>query len=137
MRKLFFVLSLALLSTNACTSLYQNVLGARHSQVQTRNYQSRSFDTSNREMVLRSIVSTMQDLGFIIDKADEKLGVISGTSFANRSKLTVSVRQNEADKITVRASAQTELKEISDPLPYQNFFNALSQSLFLDAHMVE
>ena len=88
-------------------------------------------------MVLRSIISTMQDLGFIIDKADEKLGTISGTSFTQSSKLTVSVRQTGQNRTLVRANAQAGLKEITDPIPYQNFFNALSQSLFLDAHMVE
>jgi len=112
-------------------------MGTRHSQVQTRNYQSRSFETDDREMVLRSVISTMQDLGFIIGKADEKLGTITGTSFANSSKLTVSVRVMGQHRIAVRANAQADLQEIADPVPYQNFFNALSQSLFLDAQMVE
>jgi len=121
----------------ACVTTQQSVMGTKHSQVQTRNYQSRSFETDNRELVLRSIVSTMQDLGFIIGRADEKLGTVTGTSFANSSKLTVSVRVVEQNRIVVRANAQVGLNEISDPVPYQNFFNALSQSLFLEAHMVE
>jgi len=129
------LLSIALMT--ACVSTHERVLGTQNSQVQTRNYQSRAFDTNDREMVLRSIISTLQDLGFIINKADEKLGIISGTSFANGSKLTVSVRQMGQTRIVVRANAQAGLKEISDPLPYQNFFNALAQSLFLDAHTID
>jgi hypothetical protein len=129
----------ALLATcaTACVSTHESVMGAQHSQVQTRNYQSRSFETGDRETVLRSIVSTMQDLGFIIGRADEKLGVITGTSFANGSKLTVSVRAMGPGRTVVRANAQAGLREIADPAPYQNFFNALSQSLFLEAHAVE
>ena len=136
MKKIFFAM-LAVTLLGACVSPHQEVLGTKNSQVQTRNYQSRQFDTGDREMVLRSIVSTMQDLGFIIDKADEKLGTVSGTSFSNRSKLTVSVRASGQAKTIVRANAQAGLREITDPVPYQNFFNSLSQSLFLDAHLVE
>jgi hypothetical protein len=131
----FALLSLTLLA--ACVSTHDSVLGTQNSQVQTRNYQSRAFDTKDREMVLRSVISTMQDLGFIINKADEKLGTITGTSFANSSKLTVSVRQTGQNQILVRVNAQLGLREITDPIPYQNFFNALSQSLFLDANMID
>jgi hypothetical protein len=129
------LLSIALMT--ACVSTHERVLGTQNSQVQTRNYQSRAFETNDRDMILRSILSTMQDLGFIINKADKTLGTISGTSFANNSKLTVSVRQMGQNRMIVRANAQAGLKEIADPLPYQNFFNALSQSLFLDAHIID
>ena len=131
----FALLPVALLM--ACISTHDSVMGTQHSQLQTRNYQSRSFETDDRGMVLRSVISTMQDLGFIIGRADEKLGTITGTSFANGSKLTVSVRATGPNRIVVRANAQAGLNEIADPKPYQNFFNALSQSLFLEAQMVE
>jgi hypothetical protein len=72
-----------------CVSTHNDVLGTRHSQVQMRNYQSRAFETEDKAMVLRAVISTMQDLDFIIERADEKLGTISGTSFSNASKLTV------------------------------------------------
>ena len=136
MKKIFVALvTVSLLG--GCVSTHQDVLGTEYSQVQTRNYQSRAFDTTDRKMVLRSVVSTMQDLGFIIDRADETLGTISGTSFTYKSKLTVSVRPMGKTQMLVRANAQAGLKEISDPVAYQNFFDSLSQSLFLDAHMVE
>ena len=90
MKKLFVaILGLTLLT--GCMTTSQSVLGTANSQVATRNYQSRMFDTSDKKMVLRSVISTMQDLGFIIDRADETLGTVSGTSFTNNSKMTVSV----------------------------------------------
>ena len=136
MKKIFVIFAVVSL-LGGCVPTHQDVLGTEYSQVQTRNYQSRSFDTTDRKMVLRSVVSTMQDLGFIIDRADETLGIISGTSFTYKSKLTVSVRPMGKTQMLVRANAQAGLKEISDPIAYQNFFDSLSQSLFLDAHMVE
>ena len=119
-----------------CVSTHNDVLGTRQSQVQMRNYQSRAFETEDRATVLRAVISTMQDLGFIIERADEKLGTISGTSFSNASKLTVSVRTVDGMTV-VRANAQAGLKAITDPIPYQNFFNALGQSLFLEAFEVQ
>lgn len=135
MKKIFSFLVVLLLLTG-CASTHHDVLGTNQSQVQMRNYQSRSFDTTDRSLVLRAVVSTMQDLGFIIDRADEKLGTISGTSFTHASKLTVSVR-TIGKKIVVRANAQAGLNAIEDPVPYQNFFNSLGQSLFLEAHEVQ
>lgn len=61
-----------LLTLVGCSSVQKDVLETDQSQVQLRSYQSRSFDTTDRERVLRAIISTMQDLWFIIDKADEK-----------------------------------------------------------------
>ena len=136
MKKVFIVLfGVTLLC--GCVSTSQSVLGTQNSQVATRNYQSRTFDTNDKKMVLRSVISTMQDLGFIIDRADETLGTVSGTSFTNDSKMTVSVRPSGTKQMLVRANAQAGLREITSPTAYQNFFNALSQSLFLDAHMFE
>lgn len=136
MRKLFVaIFGLTLLT--GCVTTNQSVLGTANSQVETRNYQSRTFDTSDKKMVLRSVISTMQDLGFIIDRADETLGTVSGTSFKNDSKMTVSVRPVGKKQMLVRANASAGLHEITSPAAYQNFFNALSQSMFLDAHLVE
>lgn len=135
MKKIFSALVIIVLLTG-CSSMHQGVLETSQSQVQMRNYQSRSFDTSDRALVLRSVISTMQDLGFIIERADEKLGTISGTSFINSSKLTVSVR-TIGKKVVVRANAQAGLNAIEDPVPYQNFFDSLGQSLFLENNKVQ
>ena len=136
MKKLFVaILGVTLLT--GCVTTNQSVLGTQNSQVETRNYQSRTFDTTDKKMVMRSVIATMEDLGFIIDRADETLGTVSGTSFKNNSKMTVSVRPMGTKQMLVRANASARLNEITNPTAYQNFFNALSQSLFLDAHMVE
>ena len=124
------------LSSNACVTTRDNILGTPHTQVQMRNYQSRSFDTSNKTMVMQALLSTMQDLGFMIEKTDEKLGLVSGTSFSNGSKVTATVR-TQGKKTIVRLNAQSGYSAISNPITYQNFFNSLEQSLFLEANEVE
>ena len=60
--------------------------------------------------------------------------------FAHRSdlvRLTVTVRKRNESQSVVRASAQFYLRGVEDPLPYQKFFRALEQALFLQAQMVE
>jgi len=106
-------------------------------QLQTRNIQSRSFETGDREMVMRSTLGTMQDLGFIIGRADDALGTISGTAISNRASMTVSVREAGKNRIVVRVNIQHGARVVTDPEAYQAFFNSLSQSMFLAAHMVD
>lgn len=134
MKKFLTCLILASCLTGCATD--DDVIGTTQTQLQIRNYQTRSFETKDKAMVMRSVMSTMLDLGFIIDKADEKLGTITGTSFTYISKMTVSVRL-VAGKVVVRANAQSGSSTITEPKAYQNFFNALSQSLFLEANEVE
>ena len=39
--------------------------------------------------------------------------------------------------LVLRASAQFYLRAVEDPVPYQKFFRALEQALFLKGQMVE
>lgn len=133
MKKLIILL---LFFITACTSTKENVLGTNQSQVALRNFQARAFDTTNKEQVLRSVVATMQDLGFIVGQANYDLGLVSGTSYTSKSRLTVTVR-TKGKQIIVRANAQIGLNPIESPIPYQNFFESLSKSLFLTAHEVD
>lgn len=119
----------------ACATTNQVVLDSNSSQVAIRNYQTRSFDTADKVNVMNNIVATMQDLGFVIEKADKDIGTISGFSFTNQTTMTVSVRVR-GNAILVRANASAGTKAITEPQAYQNFFNALSQSLFLTANEV-
>jgi len=51
------------------------------SQVKLRAAQSRVFPTTDRIALLAAILSTMQDLGFMIEVLDEELGIVSGQLF--------------------------------------------------------
>ncbi len=107
-------------------------------QVELRSMQSRSFDTSDKNMVVRTVIATLQDLSFVIDKADADLGTISGTKLGGyQIKMTVTVRPKSSEQIVVRSNAQYNLRAIEDPEIYQNFFNSLQKALFLTAHSIE
>ena len=59
----------------------QQIWLADDSQVMLRNAQSRMFETADRPRLLAAIVQTMQDLGFMVEALDEKLGIVSGSRF--------------------------------------------------------
>lgn len=138
MKKLALIMA-TLLSLTGCASLKDRVLDTGdQSQVEKRSYQSRVFDTNDKQKVLRAVIATLQDLGFVIDKADATLGTVSGTKLDNYSlKMTVSVRPKGKDQMLVRANAQFNITPVEDPKPYQDFFNSLSKSLFLQAQNVD
>jgi hypothetical protein len=120
----------------ACVAKQRNILESSDSQVKLRSMQSRVYDTTDRDLLLRTIIATLQDLGFVIDDADKNLGTVSGTKRSGYFlRMTVSIRPRGEHQTMVRGNAQYNLKTVEDPEPYQAFFSSLSKALFLDAQL--
>lgn len=130
---------LALSLLTACqTNSRDQALQTTESQVALRNMQSRAFDTTDKSKTLRTIIATLQDLGFVIDKADALLGTVSGTKLNGYSmRMTVSVRNRGKKQLLIRANAQYNATAIEEPQPYQQFFAALEKAMFLTAQQVD
>lgn len=135
-RQMTVVVLLAPLTLFGCqTGTDPRILGASESQVQLRSFQSRAFDTTDKEKTLRTVIATLQDLGFVVDKADSILGSVSGTKLDYYAlRITVTVRPRGDTQLLIRANAQYNLKAVEDPKPYQDFFAALEKAMFLTAH---
>lgn len=116
----------------------QQVLASSNSQAAQRAMSTRSFDTGDDVRVFQATIAAFQDLGFVVDCADAVLGTISANKYGdNFIRLTVSLRQISPRQTAVRASGQFNQVALSDPEPFQRFFEALSQSLYLAANPVE
>lgn len=140
MKYLFPVIMLSAILLGACTSTTDTRIFdlGDETQLQRRSYQSRAFETTDKEKVMRATISTLQDLGFVIDQANFNLGTVSATKLdGHRIVITVSIRPKGETMMQVRANAQYNLQPIEDPVHYQNFFNSLEKSLFLAAHAVD
>ena len=132
------LLVLSPLCFSGCASSKRHVLATSESQVKLRSMQSRTFDTTDKTRTLRTAMATLQDLGFVIDKADNVLGSVSATKLDRYAvRITISVRPHGDTQMLVRANAQYNLKAIEDPEPYQQFFAAFEKAMFLTAHNVE
>ncbi len=138
-----FILSVFILISIVCsgcgTASRKQLLEASESQVELRSIQTRAFDTSDKKKILRTIISTLQDLDFVVDRADLTLGSVTASKFASNRllKMSVTVRPRGDKQLLVRANAQYGIQAIEDPEPYQDFFNALGKAMFLTAHQVD
>ena len=61
---------------------------SEESQVKLRSAQSRVFDTTNRVAVLEAVVTTMQDLGFMVEVLDQQLGIVSAKKYVDLERPT-------------------------------------------------
>jgi hypothetical protein len=134
-----FALALAVaLLCGGCTPSTKAVMETSQSAVALRSFQQRAFDTTDREKTLRTVISTLQDLSFVVDKADLELGTVSATKLSGyQLRMTVTVRPRGATQLLVRANAQFQNKAVEEPKPYQDFFVALEKAMFLTAHQVD
>lgn len=137
-----FILSIVVLvgiTFSGCASSKQQLLATSESQVKLRSIQTRAFDITDKQKMLRTIIGTLQDLDFVIDRADLMVGSVTGSKFTANTllKISVTVRPREKTQLLVRANAQYGLKAVEDPEPYQDFFSALEKAIFLTAHQVD
>lgn len=129
----------AVICLSGCQTTSMNqVMETSQSQVALRSIQSRAFDTTQKTKTLRTVIATLQDLGFVIDKADDELGSVSGTKLDGyHLRMTVSVRPRGKKQTLVRANATYNVTAVENPEPYQQFFAALEKAMFLTAHQVD
>ncbi|SNT69020.1 hypothetical protein [Psychrobacter sp. LV10R520-6] len=127
-----------LFAISGCATTHDSRILQSGNQVELRSMQTRSFDTEDKNIVVRNVISTLQDLSFVIDKADADLGTVSATKLSGyKIRMTVTVRPQSGESVLVRANAQYNLKPIENPNVYQDFFSVLSKSLFLSANSVQ
>ena len=137
MRFLPLILLAALLSGCANNST-SSALDAGTDQVQLRQTQTRAFDTVDKPKTLRTVISVLQDLGFVIDKADLELGTVTATKLdGDALRMSVSVRPRGTKQLMVRANAQYQEEAVKDAATYQAFFASLSKGMFLTAQNVD
>ena len=131
------------LATAGCASKAPDITGSDQ-QLETRQIQTREYDTLDKAMTLRSVVATLQDLGFTIDNADLAIGTVTAKRMYQHNRyesyvmrMTVTVRERDGERISVRANARMGDKAVDKPETYQDFFTALDKSMFLTLHKVD
>jgi hypothetical protein len=114
----------------------------------TRARQSRRFETSDKVLMLRAAIATLQDLGFTIDESQAEYGIIVGSKIAGgrvRAEIVLSPVEHQ-QAIIARVTFQAIVprpgamlargQELDDAALYRDFFENLAQSVFLTAHEI-
>jgi hypothetical protein len=137
-RTRLLILGLALL-LSACVGGAQKppkeLLALTDSQMKMRSFQTRAFDIKDQNKVLRVVVAALQDLGFIIERANGPMGLVTAGKFGPNGngfvEVTVVVRAKGKEQTEVRINALFNTKPVEDPKAYQNFFIVVERSLFV------
>ncbi|MBI3357117.1 MAG: hypothetical protein HY038_10185 [Nitrospirae bacterium] len=113
-----------------------DLLAPTEAQMKIRSVQTRTFDVKDRPLAMRGVIAALQDLGFIIERANEPLGLVTAARFAEPNfydvvGVTVTVRPQAEGRMLIRANAIYNNKPIEDPKVYQNFFATLERALFI------
>ena len=122
---------------------------------QQRQLDSRKFDTNDEAQVINAIVAVFQDLGYKLEETDLEAGLVSASKDSTRgqglyqgynTRITSTTTPTKDGSIVVRTTYQSMIQG-SDPRFthalskvdadwYQQFYDKLSQSLFLEAHKI-
>jgi len=132
----------ALIGLGACArppAPPEDLLAPTEEQMRIRNLQTRVFDVSDRQLAMRGVITALQDLGFIIERANEPLGLVTAARFAEPRYfdvvgISVTVRPRGAGQVAIRANAIFNNEPITEPEVYQNFFATLELSLFIEGN---
>jgi len=128
---------LGLILIGGCATTPPDVVGAG-TQLEIRQIQTREYDTLDKQMTMRSVIATLQDLGFTIDQAHLDLGTVTATRLHQYTmRMTVTVVEKGDEQISVRANARIGENSVQDAATYQDFFVVLNKAMFLTLHKVD
>lgn len=131
-------LFLALACLAGCATTTPVDISSAGTQLEARQIQTRQYDTLDKTLTVRSVIATLQDLGFTIDQADAELGTITATRYHTYTmRMTVTVVQRGEERVSVRANARIGENAVTDAATYQDFFVALDKAMFLTLQQVD
>jgi hypothetical protein len=123
-------------------------LTLRSSAVDSRQIQARRYDTHDESGLMAAALSVLQDLGYTVNETSAGTGLINGSKDRQGTRIRVSVvvrpttdRAAMIARVSFQAIdapvfGQPQLQTITDAVIYQQFFERLSKSLFLEAHQI-
>jgi len=81
--KSFIVVFLCIGVIGCAATLPKGFLKPSDDYLQKRVLQMRQYDTTNEEQIITAVAGVLQDLGFILDESETKLGLVSASKKAD------------------------------------------------------
>ena len=131
---LVFLAASLILSCAAGPSVREVIFDDQMTMLQARSIQSRTFELTDRIHAMRAVITTLQDLDFVIDNADSRLGVITATKLKRyHLHITIKVNDRSSGRIRVRLQMSARMLLLTESF-YQEFFTSLEKNFFRKAH---
>jgi hypothetical protein len=113
------------------------VIASKLGAVQLRSIQTRTFDTADRNQVLRAVIGSLQDSGYAILKVSPEAGTVTAVK-SGALRLTASAYRRGETQTVVRANAVVPTgqgdTQVDDAAFYRDlFFEPLSRTLAIAA----
>jgi hypothetical protein len=139
------LLFVAMVAAGCQTTRGEQIAMSTKPALELRAMQSRAFETTDRYKTVRAVVSTLQDLGYTIEKVETGAGTVTATKLSIL-RLSASVYPRNTAQMIVRANAVVQpqqqqphmLNQVDDPEFYlKYFFEPLAKAMFLSALQIE
>jgi uncharacterized protein (UPF0261 family) len=126
-------LALALVAFSGCTSDLHDFSQPPESAATLAARRSRIFATADKRNALRAAIAALQELDFIVDRADLAGGTVSGVKADQYlMRVSVTVAPSGADRMLVRTVARYDVTPVLEAAPYEKFFAVLARILALE-----
>ena len=123
-------------------------------QLQTREFQTRVYETPDTAMVIKALLNVLQDDGFVVRTANADLGLITAnkdhsnthpgfiagpfipqvwdssvnvSKFGRQTKVRVNVQVTARNKLN-----EVKVYELEDPGYYRDFFGKVDKGIFIE-----
>ena len=154
--------AIVVLSAILITGCSSTNITAQKTQLQVREFQTRSFNTKDVRLVMKAMINVLQDEGFIIKSANIDLGLLSATKEVEGNRDVMSIGSivirdtgginstitecsanisEYGDQVKVRVNFQKkavdakgvrEVGSVEDEKYYQSFFAKVDKSVFIE-----
>jgi len=73
-------------------------------QLEMRSFQTREYDTFDQKLVMKALLSVLQDMGFIVNSADTDLGLLTASKWSNVQHTKKEIKKARKDESPLSAS---------------------------------
>jgi len=109
MKHVRFLLSCCMLAALiGCATTDSAPGNAPQSQVEIRQFQTRTYDTADQALVMKAMLNVLQDLNFIVRTADAQLGLISAEKWSNIDHSKKEIKKAKKEKLSLPEAAVME-----------------------------
>ena len=141
----FFIISIVMIFSACSSSKPKTTLSA----MEIRSIQTKEYDSEDMKLIMNALLSTLQDDGYIIEKAKLKMGLVIAEKvdsvYVSDKKIiraTVNITKNKLINVRVSFNAtnfylsRNNSYLILDKRFYQKFFMKLDKAIFIEKEKI-